>query len=177
MKGLSVTTPPLKELFPIGSIYINVNTINPGTIFGGTWEQIEDKFLLCSGSTYENGTAGGSATHVHGTQEHTLTIDEIPSHKHTINRMSWAASKPSGYGSSVYLWAYDTSDIYPVSESYFNNTGGSGSHSHGNTTSTSTLPPYLAVTVWKRNFPPESFTSVLRKPQAVRRPGPLKCTS
>ena len=29
-------------------------------------------------------------------------------------------------------------------------TGGSSSHSHGNTTSTSSLPPYLAVTVWKR---------------------------
>lgn len=38
MTGLSVTTPPLKELFPVGSIYINVNTTNPGTIFGGTWE-------------------------------------------------------------------------------------------------------------------------------------------
>ena len=81
MTGLSVTTPPLKELFPIGSIYINVNTTNPGTIFGGTWEQIKDKFLLCSGSTYNNGSSGGQASV-------TLSTANMPAHTHTRGTMN-----------------------------------------------------------------------------------------
>lgn len=44
-------------------------------------------------------------------------------------------------------WASDKggSILYPLTVR-----GGGSSHNHGNTTSTSTLPPYLAVTVWKR---------------------------
>lgn len=38
-----------------------------------------------------------------------------------------------------------------ITDGYFTGPKGDGAaHSHGNTTSTSTLPPYLAVTVWKR---------------------------
>ena len=170
MKGLSVTTPPLKELFPIGSIYINVNTTNPGTIFGGTWEQIKDTFLLCSGSTYSNGSTGGSASHVHETQGHTLTIAEMPSHNHKPNNYNTAGSE-SGYerhfttnlstssdsvgrrtvggsGSGYAMTGTVSDDINGASATA--NTGNSQSHSHGDTTSTSSLPPYLAVTVWKR---------------------------
>lgn len=155
----------LDLFYPVGSIYTSTKNTNPAATLGGTWTQIKDRFLLCAGDSYSAGSTGGSATHthtstahIHTTAGHTLTIAEIPSHKHAVNRMSWAASKPSGYGKSGYLWAYDTSDIYPVSESYFNNTGGGGSHSHGNTGSTtpgntgssSNLPPYKVVYAWER---------------------------
>lgn len=33
------------DIYPIGSIYMSVNNTNPGTLFGGTWEQIEDASL------------------------------------------------------------------------------------------------------------------------------------
>lgn len=64
------------SIYPVGSIYMSVNNVNPSTIFGGTWEQIKDKFLLACGDTYNNGATGGEATH-------TLNASEIPTHNHT----------------------------------------------------------------------------------------------
>lgn len=168
MKGLTIATPPRSEWFPIGSIYISVNTTNPGTIFGGTWEQIKDKFILCSGDTYSNGSTGGSATHLHGTQGHTLTSSEIPSTEVKAQYYANAGKADTGgswvgdnqffhtagrnipttsFDNMINGWASDKggSILYPLTVR-----GGGGSHNHGNTTSTSTLPPYLAVTVWKR---------------------------
>ena len=36
----------LNMLYPICSIYLSVTETNPSSLFGGTWEQIKDKFLL-----------------------------------------------------------------------------------------------------------------------------------
>lgn len=51
--------------YPVGSIYMSVTNVNPSTFFGGTWEQIKDRFLLACGSTYSAGSTGGSATNTH----------------------------------------------------------------------------------------------------------------
>ena len=65
----------LDNVYPIGSIYMNVNSTNPGTLFGGTWEQIQGRFLLGMSSSYPAGSQGGEASH-------TLTTEEMPSHGH-----------------------------------------------------------------------------------------------
>lgn len=36
--------------YPVGSIYMSVNSTNSGELFGGTWEQIQGRFLLEQGS-------------------------------------------------------------------------------------------------------------------------------
>ena len=69
--------------FPVGAIYMSVDSRNPSQIFGGTWEQIKDKFLLCAGTTYKPGTSGGSANHSHTTGNCTLTSNQMPSHSHS----------------------------------------------------------------------------------------------
>ena len=116
-------------LFPIGYVYISVNNTNPGTIFGGTWEQIKDTFLLACGDTYAAGTTGGEATH-------TLTVAEMPSHNHAIEMTSGGVAYqvervPFGNQS---VWGNSTLPIKP--------TGGNQPHNN--------MPPYLAVYVWKR---------------------------
>ena len=63
-------------VYPIGSLYWSKNSTNPTTLFGGTWVQIKDKFILAAGDTYKVGTTGGEAAH-------TLTIAELPAHNHT----------------------------------------------------------------------------------------------
>lgn len=116
--------------YPVGSIYLSVNSTNPGTIFGGSWEQIKDRFLLACGSIYSNGSTGGESTHK-------LTVDEIPSHTHAY-RLAYGVNDPChgfNYGTNV---AGDFTD----SNAGIKNTGGGKSHNN--------MPPYLAVYVWKR---------------------------
>ena len=43
----------MNDIYPIGSIYMNVLSANHSTIFGGTWQKIEGRFLLASSSSYE----------------------------------------------------------------------------------------------------------------------------
>lgn len=79
----------LSHVYPVGSIYMSVNSTDPGTLFGGTWEQLKDRFLLGVGDIYTTAEAtGGAASQSYtpaGTVDnHTLTTAEIPSHNHTF---------------------------------------------------------------------------------------------
>ena len=68
----------LNMVYPIGSIYMSTGSTNPSVLFGGTWQAIEDRFLLASSSSFQTGTTGGSMTK-------TLATANLPSHSHTIN--------------------------------------------------------------------------------------------
>ena len=64
--------------FPVGGIYLATDSTNPATIWPNTtWQAIQNCMLMAAGSAYGLGTSGGSATH-------TLTTDELPSHKHSV---------------------------------------------------------------------------------------------
>ena len=115
--------------FPIGFIYMSVEETSPAEIFGGIWEQIKDTFLLACGDTYDNGDVGGEA-------EHTLTIDEMPKHTHTVKGSLYYGAMAEG----VAFGNDNTPD-------YVGNVGMSyvgGSNAHNN------MPPYLSVYVWKK---------------------------
>jgi len=133
------------SIYPVGSIYMSVNNVNPSAVFGGTWEQIKDKFLLACGDTYNNGETGGSATHTpSGTVgDHTLTVDEIPSHTHDYG----FEYKQTAQGGLV----NNNTGTVELAYRETGAQGGGQAHSHSFTgTSQNTLPPYLAVNVWVR---------------------------
>lgn len=138
--------------YPIGSIYMSINNINPANIFGGTWERIKDKFLLCAGDTYSAGSTGGNANHYHSTGNCTLTISQIPNHRHVgIYNADGNAERYGGWGET----ATHTGTIYEHGLTQWEHlhtgyTGGGQAHNHGNTGNASNLPPYLAIYVWKR---------------------------
>ena len=64
-------------IYPVGSIYMNVSDVNPGSLFGGTWERIQGRFLLGASSGHAAGSTGGAETV-------TLSAGNIPAHTHTI---------------------------------------------------------------------------------------------
>ena len=82
--------PEFDLIYPIGSIYMSVNSTNPSTLFGGTWEQITGKFLLACDTTYTAGSTGGNATmsHTH-TMAHTHTLS------HTHSQVAVTSGGPS----------------------------------------------------------------------------------
>ena len=88
----------LDRTYPVGSIYMSANNVNPGTVFGGTWQQIQGKFLLGASSGHTAGSTGGAETvtlstsqlpaHTHTGPAHTHTIPghthSVPNHTHTV---------------------------------------------------------------------------------------------
>lgn len=134
-------------IYPVGSIYMSTNSTNPALLFGGTWEQLEDTFLLGAGSTYTAGDTGGSATHVHATKGHVLTVTEMPSHTH--GAQGWRYGHNQKYDNHCMSYTKIGSDSASSSTPILS-TGGNGSHDHGDTESGSSMPPYIVVYMWKR---------------------------
>lgn len=120
-------------IYPIGSVFITVNNVNPSTYLPNTnWELLEDRFLLGAGSTYTAGATGGSATH-------TLTIDEMPSHNHSS---SYRYRNPGSSGGSFNGVGSGTWFNFVTENNNTGYTGGGQPHNN--------MPPYLAVYMWKR---------------------------
>ena len=134
-------------IYPVGSFYISAKSTNPAILFGGTWEQIQGRFLLGRSSSYPVGSMGGEATH-------TLTVSEMPSHNGHLSA-GIAGGVPMGDGNyEGYLnksvmtdysggnyrgWnVYAGNEIHPASEAV------GGGQAHNN------MPPYLSVYIWKR---------------------------
>ena len=132
-------------IYPVGSFYISAKSTNPATLFGGTWEQIQGKFLLGRSSSYPAGSIGGEA-------EHTLSTNEMPAHSHnfsyseTDNNKSWSGNSitkigtvyPQHLGIDMAIGANWSSLGYLI----IDNTGGNQPHNN--------MPPYLSVYIWKR---------------------------
>ncbi len=121
----------LKQLVGVGRYYWSDDPTSPASLFGGTWEQIKDKFLLAAGDIYAVGSTGGEA-------DVTLTVAQMPSHSHGF------ATKP-GWSTDNGSWASfrtGTSDTFGSVNLALENAGGSQPHNN--------MPPYRAAYCWKR---------------------------
>lgn len=116
--------------YPIGSIYLAISSATPASLFGGTWEQIKDVFLLAAGNTYAAGSTGGEATH-------TLTVEEMPAHAHDVELgINWST------GNYQYLVQFSNEGSPKGRALATRDTGGGKSHNN--------MPPYRAVYMWRR---------------------------
>ena len=127
-----------ETIYPVGSFYMSYNSTSPASLFGGTWVQMKDRFLIGAGSSYSVGTTGGETTH-------TLTVSEMPSHSHAFSSTGASLGANSSVGTehgatnafygtgSAYMWSFGTA---------VENTGGGSAHNN--------MPPYIAVYMWRR---------------------------
>lgn len=139
------------NVYPVGSIYISLNQVNPTHLFGGVWEQIKDRFLISAGGSYDINSTGGNINHSHN---YGMQIGGF------YNATILAESGESG------LLNYNTNNSYSLSgyssigpkTINANNSIASATKSvnavhyeyKANTSYTNSLPPYLAVYMWKR---------------------------
>lgn len=128
-----------KSIYPVGSIYLSVESTSPASLFGGSWERIEDRFLLAAGDSYSIGDTGGEATH-------TLTIGEMPEHAHSIGNKPGMGGTPQEWFSQ---WEWYVKDAW-----YQFNSGtttlASRTQYSGSGNPHNNMPPYYTVYMWKR---------------------------
>ena len=133
--GTKIITAMLNLVYPIGSIYMSVNDVDPSVLFGGKWEKLEDKFLLGSGSK-ALGSSGGE-------ENHTLSEAEMPSHNHGTAK-GGIVTATNATNITRYITYQTENEITPGKywTAYTLYTGSSQPHNN--------MPPYLTVNMWKR---------------------------
>ena len=164
---LGQVTPTMEDMidmvYPVGSIYMSVNSTSPTTLFGGTWEQLTDTFLYATSTTADNNvttapTGQGSKDAVVVDHNHTQA-----SHNHAPSTANYKFAITTG-NISAGTKARKLTDTVTSGGYYFvvndagvtigednttnskqptiNNSGESGTDKN--------MPPYMKVFMWKR---------------------------
>lgn len=167
------------SIYPVGSIYMSLNPADPATLFGGSWDKLEDGRVLIGANTkYSAGSTGGEFTH-------TLSVDELPAHGHSGSTGAAGAhthtrgtmeitgefgfiNNKGAFGDGAFTLGRrgdyigsggsdDHSVVFRASRSWTGATSNSGAHTHEITSSNTggskahnIMQPYLAVHMWKR---------------------------
>nr|DAJ33038.1 MAG TPA: baseplate protein [Caudoviricetes sp.] len=138
-------------VYPVGSIFLSTDGTEPAELYGGTWEQIKDVFLLGASDTYPAGSTGGSTAHEH---EYKLGF---------MWRFGALVGYPTSaidtYNYKTQSWNNNNKKVndgqYTLANDGFSSTYGekSGGQTYsvtGNTASSSSIPPYYSVYIWRR---------------------------
>lgn len=146
------------RIYPVGSIYMSVNSTNPSELFGGTWSAWgQGRVPVGIGSNGTTNyttpdTTGGSTSHRHDWR---------------IGLHWWyggACGENVGNSTGAYVYSDNRYDGWgrelsgkscPVNSAIYNNSSTvsatpSGKYSQGNTSATSTMQPYVTCYMWKR---------------------------
>lgn len=136
MGAFTSVTDLTKQLFllmhRVGDIIFSTSDENPSTIYGGTWVAWGKGQVPVGVDTSDSDF--NTVEKTGGEKEHTLTVDEMPSHKHDFGQQFATTSNLSGaYG--YYMIAGTQTDV-------IKNTGGNQPHNN--------LQPYITCYMWKR---------------------------
>lgn len=128
------------KMYPIGSIYMSVNSANPSTLFGGTWVSWGAGKVPVGIDT--NQTEFNSVEKIGGEKTHTLTSKEMPLHDHHIMKFSSSEQGAERFpqGSTIVPEV-----VGSTTTGWWGNTAtAGGGQAHNN------LQPYITCYMWKR---------------------------
>ena len=139
-------------IFPVGSVFISADEVNPQDRFPNTtWVRIsQGKFLAGVGEGEDRNsntyTVLSGEAEVAGEYTHTLTVEELAEHDHEIRTLNVSTNDDnagtSGYlGSSFRGLAYSGA-LQSERSLQVLNTGESEAHNN--------IPPYIGLFIWKR---------------------------
>ena len=129
-----------KTDYPVGSVCMFNTNIDPNEMYGGTWVRIKGKFIFgADDDTYPLGSEGGEAAH-------TLTVDEIPSHRHPMYFYNEGGNLADG-NDYVGDRAVPFNQAVGSRETHWHQmlqaeTGGNQPHNN--------MPPYVAFYIWAK---------------------------
>jgi len=127
----AISNVDLASIYPVGSIYMNAtSSTNPATLIGfGTWVAFGAGRVPVGIDATD--TDFDTAEETGGAKTHTLTVDEIPAHTHSVPN---SGSQNNSFDSGTTVG----NDVTGTSGS----TGGGQAHNN--------LQPYIVVYMWKR---------------------------
>ena len=131
----------LNMVYPVGSIYMSVNSTSPATLFGGRWEAISQGRTLVgvgTGTDINGDSMTWTAEAEGGEYFHTLTIDEMPSHNHSVNTIYPFVNG----GNRTAVANSNSNNVTGTAADVVLNEGGGQAHNN--------LQPFFAVYMWKR---------------------------
>lgn len=126
----------LNSVYPIGSIYMSMDSTSPAALFGGTWERITGKFLLAASDTDGGEKTAQRPVNAMGGSANAI----VPYHRHTA--YSYVADKGSSGTNIPRIYGATYSSATGVQYTDYAGT-------NGNVTGAN-MPPYVAVYIWQR---------------------------
>lgn len=144
-------------MYPVGSYYWSSNPTDPETLFGGTWEAVENKFIYAASTSHPVGETGGA-------EAVALTLNQMPVHSHTASTGSAGShnhysdlkgTNDEMLNAGLVANAAFAGRCYVTGGNLYSSTNGSHSHtvsvsSTGGSAAHNNMPPYITAYCWHR---------------------------
>lgn len=132
-------------IYPVGSIYMSVNSANPSLLFGGVWEAWGAGKVPVGVNSSD--TDFNTVEKTGGEKKHTLTVAELASHTHSV----WPIEANRGH-MSVYFAQNAWNAPGGTSNGFIMSSGSDDPQSSatGSGTAHNNLQPYITCYMWKR---------------------------
>ena len=137
----------VNKFYPVGSIYMSVNNVNPSQLFGGTWQSFGAGRVLVGVDPSQS--EFNAVEKIGGAKTVTLNVNQIPAHNHELSDKSgYRYFVRSGISATGQLKIGNTSQgsttvrMVDDVDTTIKNSGGGQSHDN--------LQPYITVYMWKR---------------------------